>query len=262
MDAIMRGIRGIRAAGVCPTHGDFDAFALPDHVPKCPACLREELAAEAREDSRRIAREALSANLAAAGIPSRYVGAELGHFPMDVAGRVAGWAQMAAQNEAVHLLITGGVGTGKTHLAAALSGWLAGRGVRTCYATAGAYLRALRDTWGAKDKREGDVFRRYASAPVLVLDDIGASADNHNDVWRLHELIDERYSAALPTAFVSNLPTKALREYLGDRAYDRLRERVVGVMLGGTSLRSPLASPSQTDAQSGILKKPAKGIEG
>lgn len=44
------------------------------------------------------------------------------------------------------------------------------------------------------------------------------------DLLILDEVINGRYEAGRPTIVISNLAIKALEEYLGARAFDRLRE--------------------------------------
>jgi DNA replication protein DnaC len=174
------------------------------------------------------------AAIAGANIPERYAEASLD--ATEHATAVRNWLQ-GARSAAGCLVVLGPVGTGKTYLAAALVLDAPRHGISARYDTAGAYLRRVRESWDTREISEASVFAAMLMHRVLVLDDIGAHRGGENDAWRVHELIAERYERELPTVLVSNLRPQDLRAEIGERAYDRIRERYTQINLLGESRR-------------------------
>lgn len=134
------------------------------------------------------------------------------------------------------LLITGSTGTGKTHAAfAALrlltEGAIACRWIATSTAALYGDLRpsGKRDTEAA--------FATFANAPVLLLDDLGATKNTEWTEEITYRLIDHRYVNCLPSIFTTNVPPKEFAERLGDRTASRLAEMCTRVVLEGTDRR-------------------------
>lgn len=71
---------------------------------------------------------------------------------------------------------------------------------------------------------EEDVLEELGGFDLLVIDEVGASRGSDWEVQLLHEVIDRRYQAVRPTIVVSNLTTTDLKDYIGERALDRLRQ--------------------------------------
>ena len=68
--------------------------------------------------------------------------------------------------------------------------------------------------------------------PLLVIDDLGENDTSGNAEWakrdreRLSEILDNRYQS-MPTIITSNMTVDQVEQFLGDRAFDRLQERLV-----------------------------------
>ena len=122
--------------------------------------------------------------------------------------------------------LIGRVGTGKTHLAAAVVNHVVHeRGMWARLTTAREIVRDLRSTWGkASAHTEEQVVNDFAGYQLLVLDEVGAAFDSDAERTQLFEIIDRRYVMQLPTMLLSNLNVPAIKAALGDRSYDRLRE--------------------------------------
>jgi DNA replication protein DnaC len=134
------------------------------------------------------------------------------------------------------LLILGRVGTGKTHQAFGAIRTLAAMGVTVGWHadTAPGLLAGLRPRPDADS--EGD-YRKIASAPLLLLDDIGAAKASEWTEETLYRLVNDRYEAMLPGLFTSNVPASELRAALGDRIASRLAEMCQRVVLRGSDRR-------------------------
>jgi DNA replication protein DnaC len=226
----------------CPTHGIVNClrFGSPArHVPSCPKCGEEavqKLHRERREESR-IAWEKARIEAAKLAVPERYQAANLADFAPEVFEKVQSWIRTCAEIPG-GLIVVGPVGTGKTHLAAAITRELILTGKDARYTSQAAYLREIRRTWDKNvTDTEAGIISEFVSPRILVLDDIGAARANENDTLRLGELIGERYDEMRPCVFVTNLRPDQLKAEVGDRTYDRMRDGAVTLVLNGQSRR-------------------------
>ncbi len=64
----------------------------------------------------------------------------------------------------------------------------------------------------------------FKNAKILVVDDVGTSCGDHRKIMSaLFDLFDYRYSQCLSTIITTNLSKDELKEYVGERTFDRLR---------------------------------------
>lgn len=227
--------RLFEAVGQCDEHGDFTEKTFGDRAPRCPHCVEREV--RDRQAAARASGDRSKRLLSAAGIPTRYLDARIEAVGSHEA-LVREWVERAVK-EYAPMVILGHMGKGKTYTAVAALRILCERGIPVLYGTEEDYLASIRETWSSKEISEGSVFRRWALAQVLVLDDLGAARSSENDVLRVSQLIDHRYRNELTTVFISNLQPEALRAAVGDRAYDRIRDDATQLVLSGESRRQP-----------------------
>jgi len=123
-----------------------------------------------------------------------------------------------------NLLITGGCGTGKTHLAASVVRVAVGYGFDCAFirgsALCGEMLQRIRS-----DVPRNTVPLRYQEVPLLVIDDIEprAGAPTQFEERALLELFDTRYRNRLRTVVTSNCRyLTELKERIGTRTAERL----------------------------------------
>lgn len=142
-----------------------------------------------------------------------------------------------------NLLMTGNIGTGKTHLACSIVRRVIEMKAIAVITTAAEIIRVFKRSM-ARDSgyTEGDVIDELSGFDLLVIDEVGAQAGTAYELGALHEVIDRRYQLLKPTVLVSNLaakpttdvdgkPLPSLEQYIGARALDRLREN--GALLAG-----------------------------
>ena len=128
------------------------------------------------------------------------------------------------------LLITGNVGTGKTHLVAAIIDYLARllkrREIKIVFTTAINLMRLIKFSFDYKDNRKfEETIKGFQCADLLIIDDIGSEYGSEFTKEILFSVIDYRYSEMLPTIITTNLNLSTLRERAGnDRLISRLLE--------------------------------------
>lgn len=143
---------------------------------------------------------------------------------------------VVAPNPGPSVLLLGPTGVGKTHHAfGALRRFAADGGLGQIVVAPAADLYAtLRPRNGVDSE---DMFARYAKAMVLFIDDLGAAKTSPWVEEINYRLINYRYNNQLATLFTSNVPTKELGEYLGERVASRIVGMAKTVVLKGDDRR-------------------------
>lgn len=159
--------------------------------------------------------------------------------------RALALAQEYAEHPQNWLLFTGGHGSGKTHLAAAVANYQFDQGYPALFITVPDLLDHLRATYSptssiSYDKR----FAEIRAAPLLVLDDLGIHSATAWAREKLYQLFDYRYNARLPTVITSSLNLKDLEQQdplLFSRLIDRtrcIRFAILAPPFGGGEIRT------------------------
>jgi DNA replication protein DnaC len=105
------------------------------------------------------------------------------------------------------LVLVGVVGSGKTHLAAAIANELKARGTPTGFEIVPDLLDQLRATYAPSSEVTYDQsFELIRNAPVLILDDYGAHSSTPWAEEKLFQLLNHRFNSRLPTVITTNLP--------------------------------------------------------
>lgn len=159
------------------------------------------------------------------------------------AARLFAKAYIEGKNDGTGLLLIGGVGSGKTHLAAAIINAIldyiyipdeeAEAAERYCRDSDGccfgmrfvSTLGLLEEIRASYDNSEDtqEIMRRYKTAKLLILDDMGAEKPTEWVRERLFDIIDYRYNECLPLIITTNATVEELRQRLGGRICDRIR---------------------------------------
>lgn len=130
--------------------------------------------------------------------------------------------------------LLGSVGTGKTHLAAAVL-----REAGGMYRVSDAILNEVKEAerYDVRDDKER-VFNRYANADFLVIDEIGRSENAERERHILYRIINGRYENRLPTLLISNFDKMKFADFVGAATTDRLNESCLTYELQGSSYRT------------------------
>jgi DNA replication protein DnaC len=131
-------------------------------------------------------------------------------------------AQAFAEDPEGWLVLGGGYGVGKTHLAAAIANYRATQGFPTMFVVVPDLLDHLRATFNPNSTVSYDRrFEEIRNAPLLVLDDLGTQATTAWVREKLYQLFNHRYNAALPTVITSASTADELDPRIRARMDDR-----------------------------------------
>ena len=143
------------------------------------------------------------------------------------------------------VMLCGATGCGKTHLAAAIansiiqqtkisekdaenagaSGYYSGRAICPVrFSSTVELLAQLKAEYASENDNSGCIMAAYKKSPLIILDDFGAERQTEWATERLFEIIDWRYSDELPIIITTNATPDEIKNKMGARIYDRLRE--------------------------------------
>ena len=124
-----------------------------------------------------------------------------------------------------NLIVCGSVGTGKTHLASSVVNDITRSG-KTCELVKIIDLiRQFKSTWSKdNDATEEKFLNYYTNVNALIIDEVGVQFGSDTEKMIIFDIIDGRYNNMLPTTLISNLALPDVKELIGERAIDRLRE--------------------------------------
>ncbi len=119
------------------------------------------------------------------------------------------------------LVLTGTFGCGKTHLAAAIANHRLADGRAALFVVVPDLLDHLRATFSPGSTVSYDErFEAVRTAPVLILDDLGAQSSTPWASEKLFQLLNYRYTAQLPTVITTNQRMEDIDERLRSRLQD------------------------------------------
>ncbi|MCL4258442.1 MAG: ATP-binding protein [Anaerolineales bacterium] len=129
-------------------------------------------------------------------------------------------AQQFAQRMDGWLLLEGGYGSGKTHLAAAIANFAVQVGLPTIFITVPDLLDSLRFTYGSTEESFEERFEEIRQAPLLILDDFGTQNATAWAQEKLFQIINHRYINRLPLIVTTNLALDQIEGRIRSRLSD------------------------------------------
>lgn len=118
------------------------------------------------------------------------------------------------------LLLQGGYGSGKTHLAAAIANFAVSMGVPTLFLTVPDLLDTMRFAYASPDTTFEDRFNEIRSATLLVLDDLGTQNATAWAQEKLFQILNYRYINKLPLVVTTNLSLDEIEPRIRSRLAD------------------------------------------
>ena len=146
-------------------------------------------------------------------------------------------AQAFASNPQGWLLLEGGYGCGKTHLAAAIANLAVSRGTPTLFITVPDLLDSLRFAFSDPDTTFEARFEEVRNAELLVLDDFGTQNATAWAQEKLFQIMNYRYINKLPAVITTNLILDEIESRIRSRLQDE--EFVKHVQISAPDYRRP-----------------------
>jgi DNA replication protein DnaC len=225
----------------------------------CPLCEGSGLKIVERPDGSRVARDCqcrverrAARMIARTRVPKRYEHCSLDSFETDFPGATHSIQKALItarefvkcyplETNGTGLLLTGGPGRGKTHLAVGiLQALVQERSANGLFCHYGDLLKQIQNTYNRQvQATELEVLAPIFDAEVLVLDELGASRPS-DWVWdTVAHILNTRYNDQRTTIITTNFPNAAplegpskddgrlaREESLGDRIGERMRSRL------------------------------------
>jgi DNA replication protein DnaC len=161
---------------------------------------------------------AAKAKTLALHLPERYQQATCRHAASQA------WVNEYDAGMAPNLVIRGAAGQGKTWEACAVARQLLQRSVPTLFVEVPEMLDQLRPKRATEEQAD---MAAYASARVLVLDDLGAEQTRDWGLEQLYRLFNHRHNHMLPTIVTTNLEDADLVQRYGQRIGRRILQGAV-----------------------------------
>ena len=142
------------------------------------------------------------------------------------------WEEMRGKN--IGLMLTGGVGTGKTFFASCIANALIDNGVFVLMTTLSRLINS------GFDEEYKEAMRSVEQAELLILDDVGSERDTGFAWERAFDVVDTRIRTGKPLIVTTNLSKKTMEESKNSqerRVYDRIIGACVAITVAGDSIR-------------------------
>lgn len=222
----------------CAKHGEYVSKQIVGDIwTRCPVCeaeYEEKILAKERAEKKARWEQEWAQRLTEANIPERFRTKTLDSYDAQTDGEkkahrfakdyAARFAEMRRTGKSA--IFIGRLGTGKTHLAIGIALRVMGAQNRTAqYTTVMKAIRRVKDSWSRESREsETQAVDVFAKPDLLILDEVGVQSGTEFERNILFDLLNTRYEKRKPTILISNLEVDEIREFLGERIFDRLRE--------------------------------------
>lgn len=222
--------------GTCCKHGGFIRYRVADgDWSGCPTCAdeaeKEERERKYEEDQARFRREAWVERMNSCGIPKRFRDRSFENFVADSKHKKEAldfskaFAVGFKESPGKCAVFVGKPGTGKTHLSVAIGLHLLNNSVSVRFCTAIRAIRRIKESWGKNaEETESQAVNSLVWPQLLILDEVGVQFGSDAEKMLLFDVMNERYEQQKSTIILSNLSLEEVKEYLGERVFDRMRE--------------------------------------
>jgi len=134
-----------------------------------------------------------------------------------------------AQSPEGWLVLIGGTGCGKTHLAAAIANYNKQAGKAVLFIVVPEFLDHLRSTFSPESKVSYDqLFESVKTVPLLILDDFGEHSTTPWAQEKLYQVINYRYNARLATVLTTRCSLEEIEE-IDSRISSRLVDHKISL---------------------------------
>lgn len=226
----------------CKIHGQYKLRTFPFLTKErfkvnvvCPICVDERDSAlkqfKLDVDKERHAIK-ITENLKNSGLSKRHFNKTFNNYEADTHQKqkaVSDCKKLCSQMEnsetVNNIIMIGGVGTGKTHLASAMVRDLITNGYDVGVWNLIDLIRCLKATWKRDAVRsEEEMLTHFTNLDLLIIDEVGIQFGSDTEKMFIFDIINGRYEEMLPTVIISNLDISGVKDLIGERCIDRLRE--------------------------------------
>lgn len=149
------------------------------------------------------------------------------------------------KKQGIGIMFNGGFGTGKTHLAAAITLHLLNQGIPVIFGTLINLLGKVKQTYSDYSESEENIIDTYCAVDLLVIDDLGKEKPTEWVLEKLYNIINTRYENNKPIIITTNFNYDELVRRLTVNGNDstakalasRLNEICRGVLADGQDYR-------------------------
>ena len=137
------------------------------------------------------------------------------------------------------LLFLGQVGTGKTHLTAAIANYLMfEKVIPVKFGNVTTLLGEIKSSYSDEDAvSESDLIHMLSNTRLLIIDDLGKEKCTEWSNNIIYTIINNRYENYKPTIVTTNFSVKELENQIGEASVSRLIEMCDGVKMDGFDFR-------------------------
>jgi len=161
-------------------------------------------------------------------------------------------ARIFAEKAEGWLVLQGGFGCGKTHLAAAIANHRLQRGHPVLFVVVPDLLDHLRATYRPTSEVAYDErFEQVRTAPLLILDDLGTQSTTPWAQEKLYQIVNYRYNERLPTVITTNCKLEEIDLRLRSRLVDS--ELTTVVHIRAPDYRRPAKEESSQSELSSLI---------
>lgn len=148
-----------------------------------------------------------------------------------------GFDEMKKKNQG--LLMWGGVGTGKSFAAACIANYLLDRKIPVIMTSFVRLLSVIQEKGNVTEIQDS-----LRHAHLVIFDDLGAERNTSYALEKVYEIVNDRYTAQLPTIYTTNLTLEEMKNEIDtryNRIYDRIFECCYPMQFTGGSWRKAKA---------------------
>lgn len=230
---------------LCSIHGEYIQTTYKNgRITKCPDCERDSEERRIKAENKKLEEEAekrksrrIDELLGNSGIPKRFQGKTFDNYQLsegnakqeEVFNRVVAFSEEfkpSQEHSGRCIVMIGDTGTGKSHLACAVASHVIKKYCGTARFTSVSEInRLVRESKGYNAKySETEVIEAFGNYDLLIVDEVGIQSGSDAESRALFDVFNARYQNMKSTIVISNLNQAQVREALGQRIFDRLKE--------------------------------------